>query len=203
MDNITNLVDVAKVAIDDFEKYMFTNYIGKYIMIKEFSNAMRSRVSHVESILRVDGVTNDNISDVKDKLDSVTNQLETIKKAFENGNNIELVIDESGNYIAQEIGEQVSLTNFTDYQPIQTSAVKITDYNPDEIVTPVVIEGIPDTNMESTNNIVREAEEIEMPISSSENFTEALDISAIDEFLNQSGIKENIGMPQEQSIKTL
>lgn len=203
MDNITNLVDVAKVAIDDFEKYMFTNYIGKYIMIKEFSNAMRSRVSHVESIVRVDGVTNDNISDVKDKLDSVTNQLETIKKAFENGNNIELVIDESGNYIAQEIGEQVSLTNFTDYQPIQTSAVKITDYNPDEIVTPVVIEGIPDTNMESTNNIVREAEEIEMPISSSENFTEALDISAIDEFLNQSGIKENIGMPQEQSIKTL
>lgn len=211
MDNITNLVEEAFAAIEEFEKFMYTNHLEKYITTKEFAASMLAKVSYVESMTRIGAVTEDNLNDVIGHLNSVKNKIAEIKAAFTNGHNIELVVDDEGNYVAKEIDLKEALTSFSDYQPIESSAVKITDYNQEatsnispviqplgeEIDTPIVIEDIKDESAEVINNgqsettipqILDDTEAASPKTPKGENFSDALDIKAIDDFINQGGV---------------
>lgn len=226
MEEITNLVQEAKATIDEFERFIFENHHGKYISVKEFTKRMFSRIGYTESQLRLGSVD----EDTKDKLESIINDVTSIKEAFINGNNVEIIVDSEGHYTTQEIDEQTIPTKFDDFKPIESSAVKITDYNPEEEKenlikfpedngNPLVEEMVSPTVDTLTEPLLEEAEVpvIEIPSyeqeekqasTSSEmteqvpsdvpgvpDFEQALDVAAIDAFLNESGIKENIGMP--------
>lgn len=194
MENITNLIAQAQNAIQEFEKYMYTNHLEKYITIKEFVSVMQSKISSVESMLRINAITNENVNEVTNKLNSVISRVASIKTSFENGHNIELVVDEFGEYCAKEIESTGSLTNFTDYQPIESSAVKITNYSQEQdmslesipvpvtVEEPKVTEEIPAFGQSPMTESVQNGE--------SENFNDALDIQAINNFINQAGISE-------------
>ena len=56
MENIKNLVTDAHNAVDEFEKYMFTNHLNIYIPAKECTEYMKARISTVESMLRINFV---------------------------------------------------------------------------------------------------------------------------------------------------
>lgn len=223
MEEITNLVQEAKNTIDEFERFIFENHHGKYISVKEFTKRMFSRIGYTESQLRLGSVD----EDTKDKLESIINDVTSIKEAFINGNNVEIIVDSEGHYTTQEIDEQTIPTKFDDFKPIKSSAVKITDYNPEEEKltdipeegNPIMEEMVSPTVDTLTEPLLEEAEVpvIEIPSYEQEekqastsgemteqvpsdvpevpDFEQALDVAAIDAFLNESGIKENIGMP--------
>lgn len=216
MEEITNLVQEAKNTIDEFERFIFENHHGKYITVREFTKRMFSRIGYTESQLRLGSVD----EDTKDKLESIINDVTSIKEAFINGNNVEIIVDSEGHYTTQEIDEQTIPTKFDDFKPIESSAVKITDYNPEEEKEnlfkfpedngdPLLEEMVSPITTEETVPVIEmpnyEQEKEQMMDTSGEmpegtpgdvpDFEQALDVAAIDAFLNESGIKENIGMP--------
>lgn len=224
MENVTNLIAEAQSAIEEFEKYMFTNHLEKYIQTKEFANNMSGKVSYVESMVRT-GLRDDNLNEALERINYVINKVSSIRSAYESGKNISLIIDDNGEYVAEEVGTKEALTSFKDdYQPIDTSAVKITDYEgkkadgeleipipAEEIVTPVVIEDIviPDVPSEEAGTIVSGPQVLDDTNGAAkeedkENFSGALDIAAIDEFLNQ-GLEEekNTGIEESNAKLTL
>ncbi len=194
MEEITNLIQEAKNTIDEFERYIFKNHIEKYITVKEFTSQMYSRISYAESQIRLQSVD----EDTKSKLESIINDSNSIKEAFQKGNNIEIIIND-GHYTTQEVSNQTIPTKFDEFKPIESSAVKITDYDPErdglsiteEMATPEIIEvPEPAVEMPKVDQLIETA-------NNTPNFEEALDVAAIDAFLNESGIKENIGMQEE------
>lgn len=226
MEEITNLVQEAKDTIDEFERFIFENYHGKYITVKEFTKQMYSRIGYTESQMRLGSVDDD----TKSKLESIKNEVTSIKEAFENGNNVEIIVDSEGHYTTQEIKEQTIPTKFDDFRPIESSAVKITDYNPEEekdnlikfpedngdplleeMVSPTITSVTEPVTTEESGPVIEmphfEQEKEQMMDTTSEmteetpdaipDFEQALDVAAIDAFLNESGIKENIGMPED------
>ncbi len=206
MDNITNLVEEAFTTIEEFEKFMYTNHLEKYITTKEFAASMLAKISYVESMTRIGAITEENLNDAIGHLNSVINKVAEIKAAFTNGHNIELIVDDDGNYVAKEIDEKETLTSFSDYQPIESSAVKITNYNPEvtpinqplgeEIVTPIVIEDVKDgedvlnsgQNHATIPEILDDTNVPAQETPKEENFSDALDIKAIEDFINQGGV---------------
>lgn len=206
MDYITNLVKEAFTTIDEFEKFMYTNHLEKYITTKEFAESMLAKISYVESMTRIGAITEENLNDAVKHLNFVINKIAEIKAAFTNGHNIELIVDDEGNYVAKEIDEKEALTSFSDYQPIESSAVKITNYNPEvtpinqplgeEIVTPIVIEDVKDgeevlnsgQNQTAIPQILDDTQAPAPETQKKENFSDALDIKAIEDFINQGGV---------------
>ena len=51
MENIKNLVTDAHNAVDEFEKYMFTNHLNIYIPAKECTEYMKARIPSPSSPL--------------------------------------------------------------------------------------------------------------------------------------------------------
>lgn len=189
MENITNLVSQAKSAIEEFEKFMFTNHLEKYITTREFVSSMNAAISSAEALVRLDAVTEEDAKDMEEKLNSIITKVSSITASFTNGNNIGLHVNEDGEYVAEEISEQANLTSFTDYQPIESSAVKITDYEPESVPGDVTVEKT--VEEEIPTPVTVEAAPLVQPVEESgENFSEALDIKAIDDFLNQN-VQEN------------
>lgn len=68
MENIKNLVTDAHNAVNELEKYMFTNHLKTYIPTKECTEYMKARISTVESMLRINFVDEESKQQALEKL---------------------------------------------------------------------------------------------------------------------------------------
>lgn len=192
MEEIANLIEEAKNSIDEFEKYMFSNHIEKYIAIKECSAYMKARVGKVESMARIDALD----EEAQASLEQIISKSKEFIEAFKNGKNVTITVDDDGEFVAREVAEEEALTKFNDFKPIETSAVKIIDYEPEnkaqetELTVPAIID-VPGTE----EALVTPSSE--MPVikddtaTTGANFTEALDVQALDAFLSETNNQQN------------
>lgn len=191
MENIKNLVTVAHNAVDEFEKYMFTNHLNIYIPAKECTEYMKARISTVESMLRINFVDEESKQQASAKLNSVIEQIKNIQTAFENGgDNLEIVPDPDKGYVVKEKTTQEVTTKFGEFNPIPSSAAKITDYDAikNENVTELAIPPIIDDTVTSIPD-----PEIPPMIEPEDrdSFEQAIDVAAIEAFLGNQGYESD------------
>ena len=170
---------------------MFTTHLNIYIPAKECTEYMKARISTVESMLRINFVDEESKQQASAKLNSVIEQIKNIQTAFENGgDNLEIIPDPDKGYVVKEKTAQEVTTKFGEFNPIPSSAAKITDYDAikNENVTELAVPPIIDDTVTSIPD-----PEIPPMIEPEDrdSFEQAIDVAAIEAFLGNQGYESD------------
>lgn len=101
MEEITNLINTAKTAIDNLEKFIFENKKERYINLKSVTDFMTNQIDSAEMAMELQ--VEEGYEEAKAKLDAIVAKCNELMEIFKTSDNVMIIINENGEIITQEI----------------------------------------------------------------------------------------------------
>ncbi|MCH5167034.1 MAG: hypothetical protein J1F35_03990 [Erysipelotrichales bacterium] len=101
MEEVANLINIAKNVIEQLENNIFSTRQLKYIVVKSATTIMQERIEAFEDLITFPNVNYEMINNMKYELNNMIDSVEQIGNLFRENENSIIIIDGDGNFKAE------------------------------------------------------------------------------------------------------